>query len=151
MIKKLIKQALEKYILKDKDTMSLKESLDLTELPIVTFTQGDLKLNFLLDTGSNNCIIDSSIIDTIEHEDLNQQSTLFGLEGKVTTVRLCKIKTYYKDIAFEYDYLIQDMSTPFESIKKETGVKINGILGSNFFQKFKYVLDFAELIAYSKK
>ena len=38
---------------KEQTKISFKEGLDLTELPIVTFNQGDVKLHFLLDTGSN--------------------------------------------------------------------------------------------------
>ena len=34
-----------------KDIMSLKESLDLTGVPIVTFTQDNIKYNFLLISG----------------------------------------------------------------------------------------------------
>lgn len=151
MIKKLFKQALEKYILKGTDIMSFKESLDLAELPVVTFYQGDQKLNFLLDTGSNNCIIDSSILNKIEHKKLNLTSNLIGLDNISRTVDLCTIKMSYKNNTFEYQYLIQDMKGPFDAIKKDTGVTINGILGSRFFNDFRYVLDFAELIAYSKK
>ena len=40
--------------------MSFKESMNLTELPIVTFYNGTNKLNFLLDTGSNLCVINSN-------------------------------------------------------------------------------------------
>ena len=39
--------------------MSFKEAMDLVELPVVTFYNGDKKLNFLLDTGSNMCVINS--------------------------------------------------------------------------------------------
>ena len=46
---------------------------------------------------------------------------------------------------------MQDMTAAFGSIKKETGVTIHGILGAKFFNEFKYVLDFKELIAYSKE
>lgn len=150
-MKKLIKKILEKYLLKGVDTMSFKESLDLAELPVVTFYQGDKKINFLLDTGSNNCIIDKNIIDTIDHIPLNMKSNLFGLEGNSQSVDVCQISMFYKEREYLYQYLIQDMKAPFEAIKKETGVTLHGILGSKFFNKFKYVLDFAELIAYSKR
>ena len=43
------------------------------------------------------------------------------------------------------------MSDAFGHIKKDTGVTVHGIIGSLFFNEFKYVLDFDELIAYSKK
>ena len=57
----------------------------------------------------------------------------------------------YKDKDYEYPYVMQDMKAAFGSIKKETGVTIHGILGAKFFNEFKYVLDFKELIAYSKE
>ena len=49
-----------------KDIMSLKESLDLTGVPIVTFTQDNIKYNFLLDTGSDVSYINSTIVDDIK-------------------------------------------------------------------------------------
>ena len=46
--------------------MSFKEALDLIELPIVTFYQGDKKLNFMLDSGSNLSIIDINAINNLK-------------------------------------------------------------------------------------
>ena len=45
---------------KKKFNISFKEAMELVELPIITFYNKGQKLNFLLDTGSNDCIIDSS-------------------------------------------------------------------------------------------
>ena len=42
------------------------------------------------------------------------------------------------------------MKEAFGNIKKETGVTIHGILGSDFFTRYKYVLDFDKLIFYKK-
>lgn len=148
---KIVNKILEKLLLKDKDIMDFKSSMDLCQLPVVTFYQGDKRFNFLLDTGSNNSIIDSSIIKQIKHKKSELTSTLMGMEGNPIDVPVCTITLYFNDKAYTYDYLIQDMSSAFGSIKKETGVNINGIIGSSFFNKFRYVLDFAELIAYSKK
>ena len=133
-----------------KNEMSFKEGFDLTEMPVVTFQCGDKKLTFLLDTGSNNCIIDSNIIDSIPHEMTDDTSNLFGLEGNTMKVNICRIKLTYKKTDYEYEYIINDMSQCFGQIKRDTGVTLHGLLGSNFFNKFKYVLDFDDLIAYSK-
>lgn len=131
--------------------MSFKESLDLAELPVVTFYQGKQKINFLLDTGSNNCIIDSNFLKNIDHRMLGVETSLYGLEGNKQVSSICTIKMSYKDRDYEYPYIVQDMSAAFKAIKEETGVTINGLLGSKFFNEFKYVLDFKELIAYSKE
>ena len=51
-----------------RDYMSFRESLDLADLPIVTFKQGDVKLNLILDTGANYSIIDKEVEKSITTE-----------------------------------------------------------------------------------
>lgn len=147
----MIKKILHKFLNIPKNVMSFQNSMDLAELPVVTFHQGEKKINFLLDTGSNNCIIDSNFLKSIDHRILKGETNLYGLEGKANKTGICVIKMSYKDKDYEYPYVIQDMKAAFGSIKKETGVTIHGILGAKFFNEFKYVLDFKELIAYSKE
>lgn len=147
----MIKKIIHKFLNIHPDAMSFQNSMDLAELPVVTFRQGDKKINFLLDTGSNNCVIDSNILKSIDHKMLDVETNILGLEGNAQKTGVCTIKISYKDKEYEYPYVIQDMSAAFDSIKKETGVTVNGMLGSKFFNKFKYVLDFDELIAYSKE
>ena len=147
----MIKKIIHKFLNIHPDAMSFQNSMDLAELPVVTFRQGDKKINFLLDTGSNNCIIDSNILKNIDHKMLDVETNILGLEGNAQKTGVCTIKMSYKDKEYEYPYVIQDMSAAFDSIKKETGVTVNGMLGSKFFNEFKYVLDFDELIAYSKE
>lgn len=147
----MIKKIIRKFLNIHPHTMSFQNSMDLAELPVVTFRQGDKKINFLLDTGSNNCIIDSNILKNIDHKMLDVETNILGLEGNAQKTGVCTIKMTYKDKEYEYPYVIQDMSAAFDSIKKETGVTVNGMLGSKFFNEFKYVLDFDELIAYSKE
>jgi predicted aspartyl protease len=147
----MIKKIIHKFLNIHPDAMSFQNSMDLAELPVVTFRQGDKKINFLLDTGSNNCVIDSNILKSIDHKMLDVETNILGLEGNAQKTGVCTIKMSYKNKEYEYPYVIQDMSAAFDSIKKETGVTVNGMLGSKFFNEFKYVLDFDELIAYSKE
>lgn len=147
----MIKKIIHKFLNIHPDAMSFQNSMDLAELPVVTFRQGDKKINFLLDTGSNNCVIDSNILKSIDHKMLDVETNILGLEGNAQKTGVCTIKMSYKDKEYEYPYVIQDMSAAFDSIKKETGVTVNGMLGSKFFNEFKYVLDFDEFIAYSKE
>lgn len=147
----MIKKIIHKFFNIHPDAMSFQNSMDLAELPVVTFRQGDKKINFLLDTGSNNCVIDSNILKSIDHKMLDVETNILGLEGNAQKTGVCTIKMSYKDKEYEYPYVIKDMSAVFDSIKKETGVTVNGMLGSKFFNEFKYVLDFDELIAYGKE
>jgi len=147
----MLKSIINKLFKGKSNALSFQQGFDLTELPIITFKQGDTKLNFILDTGATNNVIDSNALPNIKYTPMNEVSTLFGLEGNVKPVQMCRLALSHKDFSFEYEYLINDLSAPFLQIKKESGVILHGILGSKFFHKFQYVLDFSELIAYSKK
>ena len=132
------------------DVMSFKAGFDLTDMPVITLYQGDKKFNFLLDTGSTDSIIDSNILKEIDYKVKNTVSNLFGMEGQTKQVKSCEITLYFGNKGYTYNYLINDMSQAFGQIKDSTGVNLHGIIGSKFFNKFKYILDFDELIAYSK-
>lgn len=130
--------------------ISFKEAMDLVELPVVTFYNGDTKLNFLLDTGSNVSYINSSIIPLLVHEKTDKEMNTIGIEGNKVSNQFCKMSVTYKNQVFEEEFSIADLDGAFGVVKQESGVQIHGILGSKFFERYKYVLDFKELIAYIK-
>lgn len=135
---------------KNDSKISFRESMDLTELPVVTFYNGDKKLNFLLDTGSNISHINSSVIHLLDHTKTDQKTDTIGMEGNKVSNDICKMTIYYRNQRFEEDFIISDLNDAFDIIKQEDGVQIHGILGSKFFEKYRYVLDFNKLIAYIK-
>lgn len=130
--------------------ISFKEAMDLVELPVVTFYNGDKKLNFLLDTGSNVSYINSSITPLLVHEKTDKEMNIIGIEGNKVSNQFCKMSVTYKNQVFEEEFSIADLDEAFSVVKQESGVQIHGILGSKFFERYKYVLDFKELIAYIK-
>lgn len=133
---------------KNNSKISFKEAMDLVELPVVTFYNGDKKLNFLLDTGSNVSYINSSIIPLLDHEKTDKEMNTIGIEGNKVSNQFCKMSVTYKNQVFEEEFSIADLDEAFSVVKQESGVQIHGILGSKFFERYKYVLDFKELIAY---
>lgn len=130
--------------------ISFKESMDLTELPVATFNCNRKKLNFLLDTGSNLSYINSSILSLLDHEIIDRKSSVVGFEGNEVSTGSCKITVTYKRKKFEEEFSMADLDAAFKVIKQESGVQLHGILGSRFFEKYKYVIDFKNLIAYMK-
>lgn len=140
----------EDVMKKNDSKISFKESMDLTELPVVTFYNKDTKLNFLLDTGSNNSHINGSVLSTLEYENIDRKTETIGFNGNKSDTNFCKMTISYKNQKFEEEFSITDLEEAFSIVKKESGVQIHGILGSKFFEKYKYVLDFNELIAYIK-
>ena len=130
--------------------ISFKEAMDLVELPVVTFYNGDKKLNFLFDTGSNVSYINSSVIPLLVHEKIDKEMNTIGIEGNKVSNQFCKMSVTYKNQVFEEEFSIADLDEAFGVVKQESGVQIHGILGSKFFERYKYVLDFKELTAYIK-
>ena len=130
--------------------ISFKEAMDLVELPVVTFYNGGTKLNFLLDTGSNVSYINSSIIPFLVHEKIDKEMNTIGMEGNKVSNKFCKMSVTYKNQVFEEEFSIANLDEAFGVVKQESGVQIHGILGSKFFERYKYVLDFKELTAYIK-
>lgn len=135
---------------RNKLKMSFKEALDLVELPIVTFLNKGIKLNFLLDTGSSQSIINESMLPSLDTKKSEDSMIIVGVEGNKVSSDLCTMKVGYKDQEFEHNFAIKDLDEAFGIVKQESGVQIHGILGSDFLQKYGYILDFKELIAYPK-
>ena len=153
IILSVIINAVEDYSKQNnKVIMSFRESMDLTELPVVTFFNGDKKLNFLLDTGSTDSHINSAILPLLDYKEVEgKDRDIIGVEGNRVNSKYCEIAFNYKGHEFINEFCIYDLSKAFATIKEESGVQIHGILGNQFFQRYKYILDFENLIAYYKK
>lgn len=132
------------------NSMSFREALDLVGLPIVTFYQGDKKLNFLLDTGANLSVINKAALESVEHEVTNKVGSLYGVDGINREVSFANINLVYKSESYSEEFQVLDMQNTIDQVKAESGVNMVGIIGNEFFRKYKYVLDFDELVAYSK-
>lgn len=135
---------------KKKETMSFREAMDLTELPIITFYNNDKKLNFLLDTGSDLSHINKSLLPSLKYKEIDESRNIISVGGNTQSLGCCDMTVTYKNQKFIDRFYISDLDEAFGVIKAETGVQIHGILGSKFFAKYKYILDFESLIAYSK-
>lgn len=136
---------------KKRVNMSFKEAMDLVDLPVITFYNGGKKFNFLLDTGATLSVIDSNVLNNFSHKKLDDEGTLCGMEGNRITVSYIRALLEYKGMNYEEDFQVVDMSAAFNQVKAESGVTLSGILGSLFFRRYQYILDFENLIAYSKK
>lgn len=133
-----------------KNQVSFKEALDLTGLPIVTFKQGENKINLLIDTGSSKSVIIPSVLNTFKHEKLNEGGTIFGMEGNIIETIYVNIDFILNKDNYSEKFQVVDMSNAFNTLKQDTGVTIHGILGNTFFEKYGYVIDYKDFVAYAK-
>lgn len=139
-----------KISLANKKQVSFKEALDLTGLPIVAFKQGENKINLLLDTGSSKSVILPSVLNVFKHEKLNEEGTVYGMEGNIIETVFISMDFILNNSNYAEKFQVIDMSSAFNSLKQDTGVTIHGILGNSFFEKYGYVIDYKDFVAYAK-
>lgn len=132
-------------------SIPFKESIDLINLPIVTFVNNNVKLHFLLDTGSDDSYINIDVLDKlVVKKSYNVKRDIVTGNGSISSSQIVLMDISYKEQCFENAFIVSDMGEAFDAATGNSGIKIHGILGSIFFAKYKYVLDYMKLEAYSK-
>lgn len=127
-----------------------KESIDLTKLPIVSFKSGSQTLHLLIDTGCTTSIFDETYVSNLPSEYFNTVSVpITSATGQATASRTIALKLYYKDREYFAEFLVCPMKAQFDAAF-EGKVTVHGILGTDFFQKYGYDIDFEELKIYAK-
>lgn len=129
--------------------MSFRETMDLCDLPIVTFINNGNKFNFLLDTGAGKSVINIEILQSMSYKETDINGTIYGLDGKKYETSYVNVLLNYRGKEYEEEFQVLDMSAPFGNLKNDFGINVHGILSSSFFEKYRYILDYNELVAYS--
>lgn len=135
-----------------KSRVSFQSSIDIIELPIITAHTRYGKLNFLLDTGSSDCIISSRVIKdrNIIDVDSNTNLNCVSAAGTLNVEGIITLNIKIKEEIFKTSFVILNMDAALDHIKVSEGATIHGILGANFFEQHKYVLDFKDNSFYIK-
>ena len=133
-----------------KNKISFQETLELTDLPIVTFYNNGRKLNFILDTGANESVINERELSSCIYEKIDEKRKLMGIDGNNKDIQTMVKMTLVKGIQeFTDKFQVSNLSPVLDTMKNTHGVSIHGIIGNTFFTKYGYILDFDELAAYT--
>lgn len=119
-------------------------------IPIVTFNQGDKELNFIIDTGSDDNVVNRNTLKDITHEMIEYEGTLSGVGGTFS-IEACNIPFQYGDEKFTAKFIISDhLQQAFDEIRKAHAIPLHGMLGSKFIKNNNLVLDFNNMVAYNQ-
>lgn len=125
---------------------SIKDTMSLTNLPIATFHDGDIELNFILDSGSTQSHISKDAASMLAGTPIATDYTYVTSTGYDTTSEMIDSTIEYKGRAFNVELLVNEsLDCAFTQIKEECNVQLHGILGSDFLIKYGFNIDFNEL------
>ena len=137
---------------RQKEDFSFKNAFKLTGLPILLFEQDEVVLKFVLDTGSSVCVLDESSISKLKNfKYLDKEDNLVDVNGNKVKRKYGTFKFKCDNKDFENEFVVSDLTNVREGIKEDSGISIDGIVGSDFFSKYQYIIDFNKYIAFSKK
>lgn len=128
---------------------NIKNSFELTGLPLIILYQDGKKYKFLLDTGSNACYLNTS--SDIKLSETIGKDTYMSADGVNKDCIVHQAILYHDKKEFNITFRVTDMTPAFDQFKSEYGVDLTGILGGDFLQEYKYVLDYAEMVVYVRK
>lgn len=136
-------------------TVSVSDYISKMELPAIVFNCKGKELLFILDTGSNGCHINRSVLN-----ELGVEATLVeqkeGVESYIATgngvsvpsAEKCALDLSLGEYEFNVPFSVDELDDAFDFVFRSDGVRIHGILGTNFLQSNNWTIDFANKVAY---
>ena len=136
-------------------TVSVADYVEKTQLPVVEFTCNGKKLLFILDSGSNGCHINRSAleelgVETYREEPKDGTAFLVATGNGVTAsaTEKCELVFSLADYEFYVEFNVDDLDASFDFMFANDGVRVHGILGTNFLRASNWTIDFANKVAY---
>ncbi len=137
-------------VLKYRNVLSFKESLDATGVPIVTLISGSKKLNFVIDSGASMTTISKNDLKSCSYEETGTVMDSIGVEGNEKTTSIVNLKLKGENGIFETEALITDFDPIKQWCLENHGIEVHGLMGTNFLAKYNYILDFSKSAFYTK-
>lgn len=126
---------------------SFKDTERLFKLPVVSMYEGDVKLNFLIDTGSTDSHIIPSILKKIhytEGDSFNAPIYGYGANSNSQSQQVTVTLNFNSDL-IDVDFLAHDMiEISLQQAFKPHNTTVHGILGNDFLKNHGYIIDYSD-------
>ena len=133
-----------------------KDAFELSDMPLIKVKIFDKYRYFLIDSGANNNVLcHKTIAKYPEFKDLeiiNNENKFVGAnmdEALDSKMSKCDIKVSGEKFDNQI-FQLTNLSGVIDIVKEESGIEFIGILGTNFFNKANWVLDFEEKVIWVK-
>lgn len=136
-----------KKIIKDMKSISFEETFNKTGLPVISLYNDAKQLNFLLDTGSDCCVINSKELKYLHYTSTKKKANTIDSNG-INQRDIIKLELNDGSSIVDCNFITIDLSAQFDEIYHKDKVRIHGILGSKFCRDAGLVIDFNKLSVY---
>lgn len=133
--------------IREKRALSFEHTFNRTGLPIISLYNDAKQLNFLLDTGSDCCVINSKELKYLHYIDSKKKVSTVDTSG-ITKRNMIKLRLDDGNDTTVLDFVVLDLSAQFGEIYRKNKVRIHGILGSKFCKDAGLTIDFTKCKVY---
>ena len=125
---------------------SIINGLNKVQLPIIHVKIENKYLCFILDTGSTCSLIDSSVVEYFKDivEPVGDYC-ISGIEGTKHKVDIVALPFNYEGQIYKHKFCVKPLLDAFKSIENESGIQVQGLLGTDFLLENKWILNFNKL------
>lgn len=135
--------------------VSFEDYFKALSLPAIDFECQGETLTFIIDSGSDTCLISRSIalglgLET-RHEEIKEgKEKVFGTGNGIakSTGEFCETELSVGDFKFNVRFYVQDFDSLSSFLKNNCGVNVHGVLGTNFLVSNNWQIDFMNKVAY---
>ena len=125
---------------------SLSYGLTQIGLPTIPVEVNNKKLCFILDTGSTCSLIDSTVVEYFKDivEPVGDYC-ISGIEGTKHKVDMVTLSFNFEGQIYKPKFCVKPLLDAFKSIENESGIQVQGLLGTDFLLENKWILNFNKL------
>lgn len=144
-----IYKAIKKHNLYDtKYEVSFKKHFKKVKVPLIKMKiAGELRY-FVVDSGADNSVLSKTFYDSVDPKnftDVNYSMKIITPNGETEERPFVEADlSFKKDVFEDIPFLVSDLTSVENHIKSISNIVIAGILGSSFFNKYKWAIDFDE-------
>ena len=124
--------------------LSFEKDFENIKLPVVKLKSGNAVLNFLVDSGAQASYIDENVLDLINVSKVPEtEGIVIGINNTSCKTGLCNVVLQNENHIMEFQMQTFDFKKVICNDEDLTGgITIAGLLGSDFLQKHKGVIDY---------
>ena len=140
-----------KIVRKKGDKLEFNTDFNNHRVPVVKLSFEGQKYNFLIDTGADVNLMNKSVFNEITKGNVEVLTN-----GLIQTAS-SEVKSEKANLSFKYinkqfteDFVLFDLDTAFKNMLADKKIQLHGVLGSEFFKKHRWSVDFDNMVIWTK-